>query len=137
MNSLKTFLPVLLIAVLSVALFSAQKTETPDRNSPMRDKVKTREVQATRQNVEIPVMATAQNISVLMKEKKAVFLHYGFAPLYNKDFEKKYGVKIINKGCVMLPGEQKDAERNNKIVASYLTKNFGEAWKQDLGFKIN
>lgn len=137
MNILKTFFASIVISVLSFGFFSAQKTDTPNRNSPMRDNVKTREVQPKQHKFHVPVLATAQNISKLMKEKKAVFLHYGFAPLYNEEFEKKYGVKILNKGCVMMPREQKDAQKNNEVVSAYLTKNFGEAWKHDLGFKIN
>lgn len=78
--------------------------------------------------------ATEKNFQMLFAEKKAIIVHYGFAPVYNADFEKKYGVKIYNAGCVVLPGNNNPATVNNQLISKLLTKNFGESWKKDLGF---
>ncbi len=131
------FLAVAVITVLSTGFFSSQKTDPPSRSSPKHDKVKTREIQADHHKVNVPVMATRQNISLLMKQKQAVFVHYGFAPLYNREFEKKYGVKILNKGCVVMPNDQKVARENNRLVGKFLTKTFGEGWKKELGLPLS
>lgn len=80
------------------------------------------------------VMATSENLESLIREKNAVLVHYGFAPLYNPEFEKKYGVRIHNAGCIILPASTEQAQRNNLLVTGWLNQNFGNSWSEELGF---
>lgn len=73
------------------------------------------------------------NLKFLVKEQKAAFVHYGFTPYYNEAFEKKYGIKIRNEGCIISPEIISLVTKNNQILANYLTGKFGEGWKKDLG----
>ena len=134
MKILQNVLALVTLAFLSIGLFSSQKAEGPLKSAPKHDTVKTREIQHNQQKVDLPVYATLENINFLMKQQKAVVFHYGFAPVYNPEFEKKYGVKIMNQGCVIMPAEQELHQKNNLNVSNFLTKKFGDVWKQELGF---
>lgn len=133
MKSSKTAFAILALSLFSFSLFSSQKTIS-NGNSQKADTVNVKKVTVNGNEVNLPTVATLDNIDFLMKEKKAVIYHYGFAPVYNPEFEKKYGVKIVNQGCVVMPGENNESKNNNLIVADFLTKNFGEAWKKELSF---
>ena len=86
-------------------------------------------------NVELPMYATKENLQNLLDSQKAAFVHFGFLPYYDKELEKKYGIKIINEGCVITPILQKTAKLNNILIADYLTTKFGLGWKNDLKIK--
>lgn len=114
----------------------AQKHKTGDdqiskNNDSTTIKINSKE---TKQEVIVPQFATEENLQVLLKENRAVIIHYGFAPVYNPELEKKYGVKIVNEGCVVMPQSTKAVANNNRLISGFLTKNFGEIWKKDLGF---
>ncbi len=135
MKTTKTAFVILAFSLFSFGLFSSQKRTLND-NPTKTDTVNVKKVTVDGYEVHLPTVATFDNIDFLMKEKKAVIYHYGFAPVYNAEFEKKYGVKIVNQGCVVMPGENDKSDKNNLVVSEFLTKNFGEAWKKDLGFQL-
>lgn len=79
-------------------------------------------------------LATEKNFQELLKSKNLQFVHFGFVSHENPDFEKKYGVLIKNEGCVITPIISEKVIKNNQLIASYLTKIFGDSWRKDLGF---
>ena len=130
MEILKNCFLVFVFLTFCVGLFFAQKKH-PLTNSTNNNNDSVKKESHT---VETPHFATDENFQLLVKENKAVIVHYGFVPVYNKEFEKKYGIKILNAGCVIIPGENHHSTKNNQIISKYLTGKFGEIWKKDLGF---
>ncbi len=114
------------------SVISQQKQEPISRKSATIDSIKIdgKKVEYTPLN-----FATEQTLESLIKENRAVIVHYGFAPVYNPEFEKKYGIKILNMGCVVTPSTNDLEKTNNSVISNYLTKNFGDTWKKDLGFQ--
>lgn len=78
-----------------------------------------------------PVAVTEQNLSSVLHQKKAAFVvrafHNGFD---TKDFEEKYGVRVIFSNCVGTYFN--DDALNNRTIAKFLTKKFGEGWKEEI-----
>lgn len=133
MKTLKTVSIFAAITLFSTALlFSQKKNSAVSEVSSKKDTIKTT---VNGQEINLTNFATEENFEMLFNENKAIIVHYGFAPVYNADFEKKYGVKIYNAGCVVLPGNNNPATINNQLISKLLTKNFGENWKKDLGFQ--
>lgn len=79
-------------------------------------------------------LATEKTFQELLKSKNLQFVHFGFVSRENPSFEEKYGVLIKNEGCVITPIISEKVTKNNQLIASYLTKTFGDSWKKDLGF---
>lgn len=109
---------LLLLAVLiSAGLLSAQQT-----------KIK---VNGKETNYISPIAVTPQNLETALKGKQAGFVVRAFHSGFNtKEFEDKYGVRIIVTNCVGTYFGNDDL--NNKTLANYLTKNFGEIWKKEI-----
>lgn len=78
--------------------------------------------------------ADDKNFENLLKARKLNFIHFGFVSRENPEFTKKYGIGIANDGCSITPDLSEKATLNNQLIAKYLTKNYGETWKKDLGF---
>lgn len=133
---MKTHKSISIIAAITLfstaLLFSQKKNSTVSEENSKKDTIKTT---VNGQEISLTNFATEENFEMLFNENKAIIVHYGFAPVYNADFEKKYGVKIYNAGCVVLPGNNNPATINNQLISKLLTKNFGENWKKDLGFQ--
>ena len=78
--------------------------------------------------------ADEKNFETLLKAKNLQFIQFGIATQNHKNFTEKYGIKILYEGCVITPFLSEKATLNNKLIAEYLTKKYGENWKKDLGF---
>ena len=78
-----------------------------------------------------PVAVTEQNINSALQQKKAAFVvrafHNGFD---TRNFEEKYGVRVIFSNCVGTYFN--DDTLNNRSIAKFLTKKFGEGWKKEI-----
>ncbi|MFC6860348.1 FEKKY domain-containing protein [Zunongwangia atlantica] len=53
-------------------------------------------------------------------------------PVDFSEFSEKYVVGAVSKNCTVDPVLMKRVTAHNQKVANYLTKNFGEQWKEDL-----
>lgn len=124
MNTFALKLSSLLSLFFISGLLPAQKKKSSIQQTSRKDTIAYRPL----------VMATSENLELLIKEKNAVLVHYGFTPLYNPEFEKKYGIRIHNAGCIILPGGTEQASRNNLLVTGWLNQNFGNSWADELGF---
>lgn len=71
--------------------------------------------------------------NVQQKEQKH-FVMFGIMERDHSAFQKKYNVSIKYENCVVSEGISKKAKENNKIVAEFLIKKYGNMWKKDLGF---
>lgn len=80
------------------------------------------------------VLLTEQNYEKVIKDGRAAFLQFGLGGTYKPEFTKKYKIGIWNQGCVISKESDKIATTNNKLLARYLTKKYGNTWKKDLGF---
>ena len=77
----------------------------------------------------------------MVKNKPRLLLSSGIAPVIYSDqdkFEKKYGVKYYDYGCVTPPHEC--IEQYNKEIFKYLDNKFGKSWRREvrkdvIGFK--
>lgn len=47
-------------------------------------------------------------------------------------FKKEYGIGFISENCALNPQTYKTTQANNKVLAAYLTSEFGEVWKSKL-----
>ncbi|MBO6185899.1 MAG: hypothetical protein J6O88_14660 [Chryseobacterium sp.] len=65
-------------------------------------------------------------------EKAKYFLQFGIMSRNHDSFKQKYGVHIVYENCVITSFMSEKAKKNNKEVAQYLTKKYGESWKKDL-----
>lgn len=79
-------------------------------------------------------LVTDKNFQEILKSKKLQFVNFGIVSRVHPEFEKKYGIKIKNEGCVITPTLSEKVTKNNQLIAEYLTKNFGDSWKTELGF---
>jgi len=68
-----------------------------------------------------PSIATQENFDQLLQEKKLTFVTYGIMAQDYTAFEN----------C-MIPPDPELVVKNNALIASYLTKEFGSGWKNDL-----
>lgn len=119
----------------SIAVFGFRNNAPVEMKSTKADTITVRTKSKKGEKIPVVTYATSQNIDSMMKEKRAVIIHYGLVPVYNPEFEKKYGVEIHNLGCVVSSGEDDPVKINNTLISEYLTKNYGDSWKKDLGFK--
>ncbi len=78
-----------------------------------------------------PSIATQENFDQLLQEKKLTFVTYGIMAQDYTAFEEKYGIRIKTENCV-IPPDPELVVKNNALIASYLTKEFGSGWKNDL-----
>ncbi len=116
LNTLKTQLLLLMSLLASITLYS-QKATIIEKNN--------------KTEYNYPIAVTPQNLHAALNQKKAAFVvrafHNGFD---TKDFEEKYGVRIIFANCV---GTYFGNDAlNNKTIAEFLTKKFGEDWKKEI-----
>lgn len=47
-------------------------------------------------------------------------------------FQEKYGIGLLKENCVIDPLSFKKASENNRMIADFLTKKYGDAWLDDL-----
>ncbi|MDO5637029.1 MAG: hypothetical protein Q4G18_07240 [Myroides sp.] len=68
------------------------------------------------------------------------FVLYGMVDQSNNDkaivFKEKYDVSFKFNGCVILPTDLKQAETNNKKVATILDEKYGVIWQSELPFSV-
>lgn len=76
-------------------------------------------------------IATQENFDQLLQEKKLTFVTYGIMAQDYTAFEEKYGILVKSENCV-IPPDPEPVVKNNALIASYLTKEFGSGWKNDL-----
>lgn len=113
---MKTQLIILLTLFLSLPLFGQKIT--------IKEKGKKTEYN-------YPVAVTEQNLSSALQQKKAAFVVWAFHNGFDtKDFEEKYGVRVIFSNCVGTYFN--DDALNNRTIAKFLTKKFGEGWKKEI-----
>lgn len=122
-----TYSFLFLTAVLTSCNIFAQK------NKMQAAKPGITKTNSTLEKTPVITFATAENVTQIFQEKRAVLVHYGLVPAYNPEFEKKYGVKIYNAGCVV---GADDGKNNNLLIAAQLDKSFGPAWQKELGFAL-
>ncbi|MCJ8498826.1 hypothetical protein MVI27_11255 [Chryseobacterium salipaludis] len=80
----------------------------------------------------LPVsIATQENFEQLLQEKKLTFVTYGIMAQDYTDFEEKYGIRVKSENCV-IPSDSGPVVENNRLIAAYLTSQFGNGWKNDL-----
>ena len=109
---------ILLIAALIVVGFSSAQ------------QIKTK-VNGKETHYIAPMAVTPQNIEFALREKKAGFVVRAFHNgIDTKEFEEKYGLRIIITNCVGAYFGNDDL--NNKTLSNYLTKKFGDVWKKEI-----
>lgn len=77
---------------------------------------------------------TSENIESKIKSGEAKFISFGIAIQDFTKFQKKYKIGLETQGCVITPALSKIATENNTTLANYLTKKYGNSWRNDLPF---
>ncbi|MGO4710488.1 hypothetical protein AB4Y90_15575 [Chryseobacterium sp. 2TAF14] len=63
-------------------------------------------------------------------EKTKYFLQFGIMSKKHDSFKEKYGVHVVYENCVITEFMAEKARKNNREVAQYLTKKYGDSWKK-------
>ena len=87
-----------------------------------------------KKTLENSIYVDENNFAEMLKSGKAKFIKFGLISGNSKKFKEKYGIGVHYENCVITPFLQEKATLNNQILAKYLTKKFGETWKNDLEF---
>ncbi|MDQ1097631.1 MULTISPECIES: FEKKY domain-containing protein [Chryseobacterium] len=60
------------------------------------------------------------------------FIQFGIMSHSHDQFREKYKVDVVYENCVIGPLRSQQAKENNRAIAAFLTKKYGESWKKDL-----